>query len=381
MALAREQNHDADHWAPVCGGAGAASPGGAGRDRGAAHAGDLVAGEGRGVLDVAGVLGFAPRWVEQLAARCNAQGADALGDRRRGNGRAARVLTTAVLAALAGRLRAPPEDGARWTGAKVATWMAAQLGLERVRPQRGWEALTRIGWSVQAPRPQAPRPRHPRAATPEQRAAGSVQRGLDAAVARARAAHPDQPVEAWAEDERRLGLKPIRRRAWAPIGKRAIALGHRRRKRLHVTACVQPTSGAAVWLLSTGLSKPLFEALLARFAQQVGAGGRRRRSAQAASATSRRRPTTPAGTAPRTWPSLTGSRWRSCRHTARSGNRSCNRPSDCGPWSTNLSPTGTSPPWTTSTPSLPSAAVASTLPPSSRTPTSTGGQSQFRRTD
>ena len=127
--------------------------------------------QGRGVLDVAGVLGFAPRWVEQLAARCNAQGAGALGDRRRGNGRAARVLTTAVLAALAERLRAPPEDGARWTGAKVATWMAAQLGLERVRPQRGWEALTRIGWSVQAPRPQAPRPRHPRAATPEQRAA------------------------------------------------------------------------------------------------------------------------------------------------------------------------------------------------------------------
>ena len=39
-------------------------------------------------------------------------------------------------------------------------------GLERVHPQRGWEALKRIGWSVQAPRP-----RHPRAATPEQRAA------------------------------------------------------------------------------------------------------------------------------------------------------------------------------------------------------------------
>ncbi len=134
----------------------------------------------RGVLDVAGVLGFAPRWVEQLAARDNAQGADALGDRRRGNGRAARVLTTAVLAALAGRLRAPPEDGARWTGAKVAIWMAARLGLERVRPQRGWEALTRIGWSVQAPRPQAPRPRHPRAATPEQRAAGSGQRSKGA---------------------------------------------------------------------------------------------------------------------------------------------------------------------------------------------------------
>ena len=121
--------------------------------------------QGRGVLDVAGVLALAPRWVEQLAARYNAHGPDALGDQRRRNGRAASVLTMAVLAALAERLRTPPEDGGRWTGAKVALWMAAQLGLERVHPQRGWEALGRVRWSIQAPRP-----RHPRAATPEQRA-------------------------------------------------------------------------------------------------------------------------------------------------------------------------------------------------------------------
>lgn len=121
--------------------------------------------QGRGVLDVAGVLAFAPRWVEQLAARYNAQGPDALGDQRRGNGRAASVLTAAVLATLAERLRTPPEDGGRWTGAKVAIWMARHLGMERVHPQRGWEALKRIRWSIQAPRP-----RHPRAATPEQRA-------------------------------------------------------------------------------------------------------------------------------------------------------------------------------------------------------------------
>ena len=107
------------------------------------------------------------------------------------------------------------------------------------------------------------------------RAAGRIQRGLDAAVAQARAAHPDQPVEVWAEDEHRLGLKPIRRRVWAPIGKRPIALGHHRYKWLHVTAFVQPISGEAVWFLSTGLSKPFFEALLASFAQQIGAGRER----------------------------------------------------------------------------------------------------------
>ena len=42
-----------------------------------------------------------------------------------------------------------------------------------------------------------------------------------------------------------------------------------------MTAFVQPTSGEAVWFLSNGLSKAFFAALLAAFAQQVGAGRER----------------------------------------------------------------------------------------------------------
>jgi hypothetical protein len=122
--------------------------------------------QGRTFLEVGEVLAFAPRWVEELAARYNAFGPEALGDQRRRNGRAASLLRKDVLAALAARLRTPPENGGLWSGAKAATWMAQYLGLERVHPQRGWEALRRIEWSLQAPRP-----RHPRAATPEQRAA------------------------------------------------------------------------------------------------------------------------------------------------------------------------------------------------------------------
>lgn len=91
-------------------------------------------------------------------------------------------------------------------------------------------------------------------------------------MARAKAAHPDRPVEVWAEDEHRLGLKPIRRRVWAPVGQRPIALGHHRYQWLQVVAFVQPTSGEAVWYLATGLSKPVFEALLAGFARKTGAG-------------------------------------------------------------------------------------------------------------
>ena len=122
--------------------------------------------QGRTFLEVAEVLAFVPRWVEQLAARYNASGPGALGDQRRRNGRTASLLTPELLAALAERLNRPPDDGGVWSGPKVAAWMARHLGRAAVHPQRGWDALRRLGWSLQSPRP-----RHPRAATPAQKVA------------------------------------------------------------------------------------------------------------------------------------------------------------------------------------------------------------------
>jgi hypothetical protein len=78
-------------------------------------------------------------------------------------------------------------------------------------------------------------------------------------VAEEAAKHPDKPVEVWATDEHRLGLKPIHRRVWAPIGERPIALGHHRYEWLYVTAFVAPASGETVWYLSNGIDKPFFE--------------------------------------------------------------------------------------------------------------------------
>jgi transposase len=86
------------------------------------------------------------------------------------------------------------------------------------------------------------------------------------------ARHPGKPVEIWATDEHRVGLRPIVRRVWAPRGRRPPALGHPRYEWLYVTAFVEPTTGETVWYLSTGVSKPFFEALLAKFAEEVGAG-------------------------------------------------------------------------------------------------------------
>src|SRR3712207_5131132 len=87
---------------------------------------------GRTFVEVAEVLAFVPRWVEELAARYNARGPAALGDRRRRNGRTATLLTEEVLSALAERVRTPPGDGGVWGGPKVAAWTARHLGLAQV---------------------------------------------------------------------------------------------------------------------------------------------------------------------------------------------------------------------------------------------------------
>ncbi len=76
-------------------------------------------------------------------------------------------------------------------------------------------------------------------------------------------------------DEHRLGLKPVRRRVWAPIGERPIALGHHRYEWLYVTAFVTPATGEAVWYLSNGIDKAFFAELLAAFARTTEAGPKR----------------------------------------------------------------------------------------------------------
>lgn len=122
--------------------------------------------QGHTIVEVAELTSFVPRWVEELLARYNALGPQALGDLRRHNGSAPSVLKPELLEALKERLRAPPPDGGVWNSRKVADWMAAQLGLMTLAPQRGWEALQAIGYSIQSPRP-----KNPNSATAEEAAA------------------------------------------------------------------------------------------------------------------------------------------------------------------------------------------------------------------
>ena len=79
----------------------------------------------------------------------------------------------------------------------------------------------------------------------------------------------------FATDEHRIGLKPVTRRVWAPVGERPTAPGHHRFEWLYVTVFVAPARGETFWYVSNGVSKPFFEQLLALFAREAGAGRER----------------------------------------------------------------------------------------------------------
>ena len=95
---------------------------------------------------------------------------------------------------------------------------------------------------------------------------------LNDAAAEERARHPGTPVEVWACDEHRAGLKPVIRRVWAKRGRRPVATAEPRYEWLYLYGFVRPTSGAVEWFLCTTVNTALFSAVLARFAAAVGAG-------------------------------------------------------------------------------------------------------------
>jgi transposase len=83
-------------------------------------------------------------------------------------------------------------------------------------------------------------------------------------------------VELWAEDEARLGLKPVIRRVWAPVGRRPIARLKRGYEWTYLYGFVRPTTGGVYWLILPTVNKELFSMALKEFAREVGAGENKR---------------------------------------------------------------------------------------------------------
>ena len=85
-------------------------------------------------------------------------------------------------------------------------------------------------------------------------------------------AFPHATVELWATDEHRIGLKPLLRRVWRPAGPRPHAVVQHRFVWSWLVGFVHPASGRTFFHQASEVSIDVFEAELAAFAQQAGAG-------------------------------------------------------------------------------------------------------------
>ena len=79
-------------------------------------------------------------------------------------------------------------------------------------------------------------------------------------------------MELWAEDEARLGLKPVMRRVWAPVAQRPTARLKRGYERTYLYGFVRPTTGGVYWLILPTVDVQLFSMALEEFAKEMGVG-------------------------------------------------------------------------------------------------------------
>ena len=95
-------------------------------------------------------------------------------------------------------------------------------------------------------------------------------------VLRLKEAYPTAKVEVWCEDEHRLGLKPIIRKAWSPIGERPRVLVHQRYQWSYLYAFARPNTGKVHWLVLPTVNAEVFSLAFESFAREVGAGNTKR---------------------------------------------------------------------------------------------------------
>ncbi len=84
-------------------------------------------------------------------------------------------------------------------------------------------------------------------------------------------------MELWAQDEHRLGLKPVIRKVWALKGERPVSTVHHRYKWTYLYSFVRPKTGEVHWLILPTVSVEVFSLALSHFAEQVVGAGKDKR--------------------------------------------------------------------------------------------------------
>lgn len=92
-------------------------------------------------------------------------------------------------------------------------------------------------------------------------------------LARLRRMHPGRRVEVWAEDEARLGLKPVTRRVWSLRGRRPRSGGRTRFDWLYVYGFARPRTGQTFCVLLPRVNADRMAGALAAFAAHADPDG------------------------------------------------------------------------------------------------------------
>ena len=82
------------------------------------------------------------------------------------------------------------------------------------------------------------------------------------------ALYPNADIEVWAEDEQRIGLQPILRRVWTPIGEQPIANVKIQYNWVWLYGFVHPESGETYWWILPQVNTELFSRVLTDFARE-----------------------------------------------------------------------------------------------------------------
>lgn len=93
-----------------------------------------------------------------------------------------------------------------------------------------------------------------------------MEKNLRERLRRLRKANPKKVVEVWAQDEARLGLKPIARRAWSLKGQRPRSCGRTRYQWLYLYGFVRPKTGHTFGVLLPRVKAERMSEALSAFA-------------------------------------------------------------------------------------------------------------------
>ena len=225
---------------------------------------------GQQLPQAATVVGLSHSYARKVVKAYNEHGIESLnnGLKQKRGARSDALLSPEQQEKLRAALDEPPEDGGQWSGPKVARWIEKETGRAGVWNQRGWDYLKKLKYSWQRPRP------HHAKANIEAQQAFKI--SLPERQNELEAKHPEAEVEVWATDEHRVGLKPIVRKTWSPIGERPVAQSNHQYEWTYVYGFICPATGASEWCLAPRVNVKWFSQVLADFACAVGAGVQKR---------------------------------------------------------------------------------------------------------